>query len=123
MMMNSKFEYGTCQIKDIQVDVDSAGPRDKHPRRVSLQGRPLTATKRFWQSLHRRFGFTENFFNWFSPVEVFERISSVASNDQIRWCIEQQESGCEKILGVSNPNAPIVTHKEINGLLEQYGSE
>ncbi|MFN9510422.1 MAG: DUF932 domain-containing protein [Planctomycetota bacterium] len=121
--MKSTFEYGVCKINEIQAVRTSDEPKDRSIRRINLQGRPLTATKRFWQSLHRRFGFTENFFNWFSPLEVFERISQVASNDQVRWCVEHQEDGKQKLLGISNPSASIVQYASLNQLLQEYGPD
>jgi hypothetical protein len=121
--MNLTFEYGLCKIKEIQAIANPEGKKCKDIRRVSLQGRPMTASKRFWKSLHRRFGFTENFFNWFSPIEVFERISQVARNDQVRWCVEHQEDGKQKILGVSNPSSSIIQYENLNQLLEQYKPE
>jgi hypothetical protein len=121
--MKSTFEYGVCRINEIQAVRMSDDPKDKAIRRVNLQGRTLTATNRFWQSLHRRFGFTENFFNWFSPLEVFERISQVASNDQVRWCIEHQEDGKQNLLGISNPSTSIVQYKNLNQLLQEYGPD
>jgi hypothetical protein len=122
MSATASFQYGVCKIKDIQVITD-ATKRDKHPSRVVLDGRPVQASKRFWQSLHKRFGFTENFFKWFSPMEVFERISSRASNDTIRWCIEHKAGGGEKLLGASNPDASIVSYERLMGLLDEYGTE
>jgi hypothetical protein len=121
--MTSTFEYGFCKINEIQVVREPDGRNSRTPDKVSVKGRPLIATKRFWQSLHRRFGFTENFFKWFSPVEVFERISTVASNDKVRWCVEHDSKGTEKLLGVSNPGMPIVCHETMSQLLEQYGAE
>ncbi|MBU6237002.1 MAG: DUF932 domain-containing protein [Planctomycetes bacterium] len=121
--MKLSFEYGFCKINEIQVTAEPDGKNSKMPRRVTVQGRPVEATKRFWQSLHRRFGFTENFFAWFSPVEVFERISKVSSNDEVRWCIERDWKGTEKLLGVSNPGMSIVSHESLSQLLEQHDAE
>lgn len=121
--MNSTFEYGVCKINEIQVTSGSDKSNGKTIRKVSLQGRPIDATNRFWQSLHRRFGFTENFFKWFSPLEVFDRISQVASNDEVRWCVEHQKNGKQKLLGVSNPNVSIIPYENLTQLLEQYGPD
>lgn len=121
--MKSTFEYGYCKINEIQVIKETEGKSSRMPCKVSLQGRSVIATKRFWQSLHRRFGFTDNFFKWFTPIEVFERISKIASNDNVRWCIEHEEGRGEKLLGVSNPGMSIVCHETLRQLLDEYGAE
>ena len=60
--MSHQFEYGSARIKDLSVTTAV----DKHGKtevtKVSLDGRPLKATTRFWNSLHLRFGITGNIF-------------------------------------------------------------
>jgi hypothetical protein len=122
-MVVPSFEYGFCNIKDIEVQVDHAP--DKVERRfpkIKLRGRSVRATNRFWHSLHRRFGFTENIFKFFSCEEVFERIERVAPDHKLRYCIEQRPSGDDLLLGVSNPKASLMNSENLLGILEEYGN-
>ena len=58
--MTRRFEYGVARIKDLAVEcaVDAKGKVSVS--RVLLEGRRLTPSNRFWNSLHVRFGFTSN---------------------------------------------------------------
>lgn len=121
--MKSTFEYGVCKVNEIEVVPEAKGRFSKMPCSVRLQGEPMVATHRFWKSLHRRFRFTENFFKWFTPFEVFDRISKISRNDELRWCIERPVNGIPKLLGVSNPNMSIVGYESLQQLLEEYDTE
>src|SRR5947207_10830495 len=99
--MKPRFEYGTTRIRDLSVTTrrDSQG-RTKVDA-VLLNDEPVRPTDRFWNSLHLRFGFTANIFRYFSHEEVFNRISEVAPNDRIRWCLERGD-GDPRLLAVTN---------------------
>src|SRR6059058_5925838 len=102
--MAQRFEYGVARIKDLKVStrLDHQGRRVVEA--LELAGRPVRPSPRFWNSLHVRFGFTSNIFRYFTHAEVFERISQVAPNDQIRWCLHRDEDGeCGTLLAVTNP--------------------
>jgi hypothetical protein len=121
--MVALFEYGTSRIQDMVVRASSDPNGNKRVQSIELSGRPVQPTKRFWKSLHLRFGFTENIFRYFSHDEVFERISRVAPNDRIRWCIQKDENGDESLLGVSNPTSPLIPYDEVTDLLRRYDAE
>src|SRR5260221_10003206 len=118
--MVAQFEYGVARVKDltVQTSVDDRGKT--HTRHVLLDGRPVEATPRFWNSLHVRFGFTSNIFRYFRHDEVFGRISEVSPNDRLRWCVERSGDR-ERLLGVSNPNSAVIRHDELADLLQQHG--
>jgi hypothetical protein len=90
---------------------------------VDVDGRPCKPTSRFWVSLQARFGFSRNIFRYFSHQEVFDRISAVAPNDQVRYCLEKQADGTDTILAVTSPNAPVIRHDSLQQLLNQYQAE
>ena len=121
--MNISFEYGTTSVKDLSVTtaVDCTGK--SYVREVLLNEEPLRPSNRFWNSLHLRFGFTSNIFRYFSHEEVFNRISEVAPNDHIRWCIERDSDGDGMLLAVTNPNAAFIEHGELRGLLNRYETQ
>lgn len=117
------FEYGAARIKDFAVHTTAVPGKRPEVSAVELAGRKLVPTKRFWHSLHLRFGFTRNIFRYFSHQEVFERISQVAANDRVQYCIEQQGEGHARLLGVCAPTAAVMPYDELCGLLQQYETE
>ncbi|HZT80787.1 MAG TPA: hypothetical protein VFA26_11215 [Gemmataceae bacterium] len=121
--MTQRFEYGTAHIKDFRVRtaVDKHGKA--HTPEVLLNGEPLEPSKRFWTSLHVRFGFTGNIFKYFSHEEVFNRISEVAACDQVRWCVERRGDGTGKLLAVAGPTGGFIRHDDLLALLDRYGPE
>jgi hypothetical protein len=122
--MSRHFEYGVTRIKDLTVQsrIDSQGR--KVVDSLELDGRPVLPSSRFWNSLHVRFGFTSNIFRYFSHAEVFERISQVAPNDQIRWCLEGAEDGSSPtLLAVTSPQAAAITHDDLLDLLHRNGTQ
>lgn len=118
------FEYGCARLQDVTID---GKPEQYAGRRampdLALAGRHLKTTPRFWESLHRRFGFTPNIFRYFSYAEVFTRISEVAKNDRILYCIEQRPEQPERLLGVASPTMPRILAPNLVELLDQYGAE
>jgi len=121
--MTATFQYGTTRIKNLSVNtaVDKNGKTQI--KEVVLEGEPLEPTKRFWYSLHLRFGFTGNIFRYFSHAEVFNRISEVAANDQVRWCVERNADGRNRLLAVTSPTAALIEHDDLVNLLDRYGAQ
>jgi hypothetical protein len=121
--MSQRFEYGTVRIKDLRVrtHTDKAGKTEV--RDVLLGDEPVRPSKRFWTSLHLRFGFTGNVFRYFSHAEVFNRISEVAPDDRVRWCLERDPDGSGTLLAVTSPTTALMPHDELIGLLQRYGAQ
>ena len=119
--MSKRFEYGVVRVKDLAVrsHIDKMGKR--HVNEVLLNDEPVRPGKRFWNSLHLRFGFTANIFRYFSHEEVFNRIAEVAPNDRIRWCLERDDDGDARLLAVTNPAAALMPHDDLMDLLGRYG--
>src|SRR5437588_6060970 len=115
--METRFEYGTSSVKDLSVTtgVDTKGKR--FVREVLLDDEPLRPSNRFWNSLHLRFGFTSNIFHYFSHEEVFHRISEVAPNDRVRWCVERDSDGDGTLLAVTSPTAASIEPHDLIDLL------
>jgi hypothetical protein len=121
--MNMRFEYGYGRIRDLQAQTGTDDKGKTVVKTIAVNGEPLAPTKRFWNSLHARFRISSNVFRYFSHEEVFRRISEVAGNDQIRWCIERGEEGRGKLLAVTNPTAARIGYDDLMGLLDRYGAE
>lgn len=124
--MSTTFEYGTCRLRDLQVPPAPAETADKPlacklTKSLTLKDRPVTPSKRFWNSLQVRFGFTHNIFRYFSHEEVFRRISQKAPDDAIRYCLEiNDHEEAPTLLAVSNPKAAVIENDEIRNLLTRY---
>ena len=56
-----------------------------------------------------------NIFRYFSHEEVFNRISEVAPNDRVRWCLERDDDGDGRLLAVTNPTAALMPHDDLIG--------
>jgi hypothetical protein len=122
--MTRRFEYGVTRIKDLKVTTRPDHQGRSVVESLELDGRPVRPSPRFWNSLHVRFGFTGNIFRYFSHAEVFERISQVAANDQVRWCLESDDhTPMGTLLAVTNPASALVRHDDLVGLLGKYGTK
>jgi hypothetical protein len=120
--MSRQFEYGVTRIKDLQVKTRVDGTGKTVIDNLELDGRPVQPSPRFWNSLHVRFGFTSNIFRYFSHAEVFNRISQVAPDDKIRWCLETHEGGQDTLLAVTNPTAALIAYDDLMDLLGDHGA-
>jgi hypothetical protein len=120
------FDYLTVGINDLRA-VPRANANKKSKRQemnFEVAGEEMVATERMVGSLLARFGFSNSIFDYFSHEEVFNRISTVKSNDRIRLCIERDhKTRAGKLLGVSNPAKPLVSYEELMGLLGRYNAE
>jgi len=134
LLQDKTFEYTSARVKDFAVRTEvTEEPTDARSRRlrklkgvqsITIGDRKLEPTKRFWTSLQCRFGFSSNIFRYFSHAEVFNRVSEVAPDDMIRFCIEKDAStGKELLLAVTNPNAACVRFDNLQNLLGKYGTE
>lgn len=121
--MSQHFEYGTTRVRDLDVQTVRNARGQNVVKEVLIEGEPVKPSKRFWTSLHMRFGLNEGVFRYFSHAEVFQRISEVAPNDQIRWCVERAEYGVATLLAVNNPHSALIRHDDLMALLTRYGAE
>jgi hypothetical protein len=120
--MTTTWTYGCASIKDLQCQAQTRKDGRSDVTAVMVNDQPCRPTDRFWNSLTARFGFSKNIFRYFTPVEVFNRVSEVAPNDQVRYCVEQ-EDGDARLLAVTNPGAPVIKHDDLMELLTQYQGE
>ncbi|GAA4419783.1 DUF932 domain-containing protein [Bremerella cremea] len=122
--MRWNFEYGHARVSDFRVEAQ----RDEKSGRVEvtgleLNGEKVRPTRRFWKSMFMRFGFSESVFRYFDHGEVFQRISEKAPNDSVRFCLERGGAKGPRLLSVSNPKRPVITHEEVRALLDHYGGK
>lgn len=119
--MTTRFEYGVARIKELEVKTRADVTGRRAVESLTLAGRAVRPSQRFWNSLHHRFGFTSNIFRYFSHEEVFARIAAVAPNDQIRWCLHADADGQGgTLLAVTNPAAAVITHDDLVHVLGRY---
>lgn len=119
--MKWNFEYGHARIKDFQVSAERDTRSGKvHVKSIDLQGEQLTPTPRFWRSMFQRFGFSESVFRYFDHGEVFQRIAACTPSDTVRYCVENSPEGKRRLLSISNPKRPVITHDEVVDLVDRY---
>jgi len=96
-------------------------------KHILVQDEPVQDSGRFWTSLFSRYGFNKAFFKYFDYPEVFNRISSVESNDRMRLCIERGKTRhgkpVNRLMAVSNPTKPLVVYDELMDLLGRYDGQ
>lgn len=119
-----EFTYDFSPLNDIQVEMNTDARTGKEVvSGVIIKDEPLQPSQRFWTSLFSLYGFNKRFFTYFSHEEVFERISSVRSSDQLRVCVERGEDKngvpVNRLLAVSNPKKPIVPFDDLMEMLER----
>jgi hypothetical protein len=129
---NKVFEYGNVRVRDLTAETYETErtikgrpiAKIRAVGKLLVDGRPVTPSKRFWNSLQCRFGISNNVFRYFDHAEVFNRISERAPDDTIRFCIEKDlNSGSEVMLAVTNPNATCVRYPQLEELLARYNAE
>lgn len=123
------FDYGFAKVRDFAVSSKevNAGRNGKQKRHVvntvTINDEVLKPSKRFWTSIQTRFGFTANFFRYFTHKEVFERIAERSSNDDVKYCIERDnKTGVNTLLAVTNPTSSTVRHDQLTELLTKYNA-
>ncbi len=115
------FNYDFLSVGDLRVEtIEDPKTGKKVVSKVLVKDEPLNPTDRFWVSLFSRYGFNSAFFKYFDHQETFERISQIEKSDRMRLCIERKEDGTGTLLGVSNPNKPIVVYDELMDMLGRY---
>lgn len=119
--MNWAFHYGYTRVEDMRIAKTETSKTGRITvTQLEVAGEPVEPTQRFWKSFFTRFGVTDNVFRYFTPDEVFERISSRAQNDRLRYCVQRDNQGGAKLLAVSNPKRPIIRQDDVSRLVEQY---
>jgi hypothetical protein len=120
-----RFDYIYAPVKELAVQTEQDRRSGKPAvTNVLVDGELLKPTERFWTSLFARYGINSSFFKFFTHAEVFDRISAVEKNDQLRLCIERDEQGDKhRLLAVSGPGKPIIRHDDLMETLGRYGGQ
>lgn len=118
--MTVAFDYGFARVCDLEVQTEETRSDKSRVKAVVVNDEPLKPTPRFWKSFFMRFGISENVFRYFSHEEVLDRISQRTRKDQVRYCVERDGQGNGKLLAVSNPDRPVITHDQISSLIHRY---
>lgn len=120
-----QFTYGMATVSNLKVNKVSRTETGRVTlRELELDGRPVIPTKRFWKSFFSRFGIAETVFRYFSPNEVFERISQMHPDDSFRFCISNQElKGVQtnRLLAITNIKKPVIRYDHIAELVQERG--
>ncbi len=100
--MKWNVKYGQAHVRDMKI----VGIRNTRTNKITVtgvevNGQMAVPSPRFWKSLFKQFGISESVFRYFDHAEVFERISALAPNDSIRYCIESDEDGNRRLMAIS----------------------
>jgi hypothetical protein len=107
------------------VDATSARTRRKAPSQLLIDGEPVVTTPRFWWSLFMRCGLNEAVFRYFSPTEVFQRVSQLDAGRSVRFAIEGKvgDARPRRLLAVSSPGGPLLSRDAAAELVDTYGGD
>lgn len=83
---------------------------------IVVNDKPYRVTSRFMQSLAARFHIGREFFRYFTPDEVFQRVQEVHPRTHVRLTTDGQLA-----LGLSNPAKPMIRPPELCRLLKSQG--
>lgn len=109
-------ERGVATLKDFKVQhVKAATKADRLPKTLTLKDREFRASQRFYGSLLSRFALSDSIFQYYSPEEVFARVSSVRGDDPIRYTVEKNPDG-DVLLAVTAPTANAIELPQIEQL-------
>ena len=128
---SERFTYGVATVGDLAVrEVVRTQNGRVTLKNLEICGQPVLASRRFWRSFFTRFGIAENVFRYFSPEEVFDRVSERNKNDAFRYCIAHEslrrsasagKAARSCLLAVTNPDKPVIRYDEVKDLLKHHG--
>ena len=125
--MSISFTYGQATVSDIEVhSVERTQTGKVTLKELTIDGQRVQASRRFWRSFFARFGIAENVFRYFSPSEVFQRISQHNKDDAFRFCIANRMNGKRQrseLQAITNLKRPVIRYNEIVDLLERNGGK
>src|SRR5689334_4715465 len=102
------FEYTTAALGDLRFGSGSKSASGKvKVDTLSLDGRELRPSSRFWRSFFTRFGLNDSVFRYFEPNEVLERVAERNEDEVLRICIESRDDD-EVLLGVTALDRPVL---------------
>lgn len=121
-----KIEYGSAALNSFQVlETDDNGKVTV----MSVDGRSVKPTSRFWTSLCSNFstyGLSTKLFKLFTHQEVFQRVSDVIGadgKDRLRFALETFDAGNPNLLAVTNPNKAVVEYERMGEVLARYNAQ
>lgn len=117
------FDYNYAPVNDLRVKTRVNTRTGKtEVASVLVNDEPMQPTERFWTSLFARFGFNSAFFKYFDYAETFSRIAE-REKGTIRMCIERGNAEGPRLLAVSNPAKPVISHDEATDIIARYGGD
>ena len=120
-------DYRTTAIDEIKCQTFTNEKGKREIDCIIVDGKEVTPTQRFWDSLCSKYGFGTTIFNYFSYDEVFDRIASVRADDEITVAIQdtparEDEKFEPKLLAVSSVDKPMMTRDMIVDLADEIGA-
>ena len=119
----TSISYGTAPLNSFKIDErDNKG----HAKVMTIEGRKVTPTSRFWTSLcsqYSNYGLTTRLFTLFPESDVFDRITQrLSGRDRLRYALEEHGAGFPTLLAVTNPTKPVLDYERVRRVLTNYGA-
>lgn len=115
------FEYGTCHVNDFKVQTTEKRKKQV-AHKITLDGRELYPTERFFKSLYKKFKINANIFKFFTHEEVFKRLTEKCKTE-IRYCLEVTDPEKPKLLAVTGIQQPYIMFDDLAELLRAYNTQ
>ena len=118
--MNVQFETGTTNLKKFVVAPTTVA-RERLSTKIELDGRPVIASKRFWNSIMSRFGIADSIFTYFNHDEVFSRIADVKGDVELRYTLEHKDDNkLPRLLAAVGTDAVVPNGSDVESLFGRF---
>lgn len=97
--------------------------RLRAPRRLTLEGRSVVATDRFWKSFFSAAGVNDNVFRLFSGDEVFARVTKLQPRKSLRFTVEHRPAGELRLVGIAERSSTVLDARAALALLRSHGAD
>jgi len=109
-----KVEYSNVKLKDVSITLEPK-VKNKANRISSLMigDEIINYTDRFSGSLTSLYGFSNNMYKFFDPVEIIGRIIDRGFGDTVRVALQLNSDGSKTALGVTNPKKSFISSNDL----------
>lgn len=104
-------------IRDIQVET-----KDRRAISLNIGGDQVRSTKRFFNSMLTHYGMSNSIFNFFTHVEVFDRIADREKGNKLCLTMQENVDNSLTALAVSRPGKTIINTQALHNVFSDLGS-
>lgn len=121
---SARFMYRQMRVCDLRPRThrsESEAMRTPSCPVMNVDGIDCRPTRRFWNSLHARFGLSPSIYKLYDHMDVFNRIAERYKKHDIRVTIERTGGSGAQLLAVSNPENAIIRYDQLQDIMAPLG--